>query len=1579
MKQKRFLLMEMLKNSDKTRKVFLLLAAVVMCFCMVNEAMAQQVASGTTGECTWTLTRLISSDYTLTISGNGAMGNYTTYSFSPWYKYQSTYSGGRIKTVDIQQGVTSIGDYAFYGCPITDVTISNSVTSIGGNAFSGCTGLTSVTIPDLVTTIGNYAFSACSGLTSVEIPNSVTDIGYNAFYYCTSLTSVIIGNSVTNIGGAAFSYCSGLTSVTIPNSVTAIGGMTFQRCSGLTSVTIGNSVTDIGNYAFDDCSGLTSVTIGNSVTDIGEAAFRYCTSLTSIIIPNSVTSIGSGAFRGCTGLTSVTIGNSLTDIGDNAFDNCTGLTTVNFNAVNCNAMGSSNKPVFSGCSAFVTLNIGSEVITIPSYAFYNCNSLISVGIGNSVTSIGGNAFSGCTGLTAITIPNSVTSIGGNAFSSCSGLTTVNFNAINCTTMGEPSYSSYYPVFLNCSMFTTLNIGNEVETIPAYAFYNCSGLTSVAIPNSVTSIGTSAFSGCSGLTSVTIGNSVTDIGNQAFSGCTDLTTVNFNAINCTTMGSSSSLVFLNCSAFTTLNIGNEVETIPAYAFSNCSGLTSVAIPNSVTSIGTSAFSGCSGLTTVNFNAINCTAMGSSFSNCSAFTTLNIGSEVKTIPAYAFSDCTGLAAIAIPDLVTSIGNYAFNGCIGLTSITIPNSVESIGNLAFGSCTNLKDIYVNWTTPISVTATPFSDLTVALHIPVGTAAQYRQNSYWNQFNIPGEASELPCSEPLANGSTRQLLWVICDNTLTLSGEGVMPDYTSGNTPWYSHRNSIRSVEIDERITSIGRYAFSDCINITSITIPASISETGIYAFSGCTKLETINVAADNPNYASKTGDLYNKQTTTLICVPAGKSGSYTISDNVKTINANAFYGCTKLTSVIIPNTVTSIEKYAFNGCTKLESVTFPLKLLQSYTNGFGELFHTVSQVTRYSTPNYAVTGYKQSYNRNEACSYCYYPPEGGSSSSGYRNYYYYVPSSLKTVTITDDAEVKNNFFRNTNLKTISMPLVTIIGDNAFFGCTSLVSVENLNSVTSIGNYAFYGCTNLVSMEIPNSVTSIGNYAFFGCTNLVSMKIPNSVTSIGNYAFSDCIKLVSVEIPNSVTSIGNYAFSNCNLSSITIPDGITSIGTSAFNPLKSVITPVVASSLLSSSLEKLTITSACTALTGGCLESATNLQELSVPFIGTSPTAPTTLVTLFKSSVPTTLKKLSTVYSSAEITIASGALSGLSQLNELTLSSNVIGVGNDALSGCYGIRNIYVHSVAAPAAYEGISEGVYALCVLHVPAGRAGHYESRLGWKEFLNSGGIQEEAPLVITAYTIPRRGGEILKGAGQFNYDAINTLQAGGNWGYDFQCWMEDNIVVSTNSEYTFTVIAPRTLYAVFAPRENADENIQIQTQPQEATVSWAAVTDATSYTLVIYHDDSRTDTVAAFQLDANGEIQQSSGVRAAQQDLSCSIPDLIAETQYYYSLTSYDAEDYALTIAVGDFTTQSLGLGIESVENSEIRLYPNPVRESFRIAGLVALTPVTVTDVSGKTVLQQTVAGDESISVGHLPQGVYIVNVNGKTVKIIKSF
>ncbi len=249
-------------------------------------------------------------------------------------------------SVTIPSSVTSIGDYAFFGClALESVIIPSSVTSIGESVFSGCITLPSITIPNSVITIGSYAFGLVNniiyyGYATGSPWGAKTINGYfeDSFvftdntktvltgYYGT-LTDIIIPSSVTSIESFAFSK-SALTSVSIPNSVTSIGSYAFSQCSTLTSVTIPSSVTSIGNDAFDYCTALTSVSIPSSVTSIEDNTFNHCYALTSVTIPSSVTSIGSNNFSYCSALTSVTIPSSVTSIGNYTFHNCLALDSV---------------------------------------------------------------------------------------------------------------------------------------------------------------------------------------------------------------------------------------------------------------------------------------------------------------------------------------------------------------------------------------------------------------------------------------------------------------------------------------------------------------------------------------------------------------------------------------------------------------------------------------------------------------------------------------------------------------------------------------------------------------------------------------------------------------------------------------------------------------------------------------------------------------------------------------------------------------------------------------------------------------------------------------------------------------------------------------------------------------------------------------------------------------------------------------------------------------------------------------------------------------------------------------------------
>ncbi len=520
--------------------------------------------------------------------------------------YDLYINGEKIIDLVIPNTITSIGNYAFYGCSgITNITISDNVTDIGEFAFSGCSGITNITISDSVTDIGGFAFSGCTGLTSIIIPNSVTNIGNYIFDNCSNLeeltipflgntvdavspnyipssikkitisggeifggvfsntynknenlTTVTLLSGVTRIGKNAFFDCIGLTSVTIPDSVSSIDDYAFCNCTKLTAVSIPTGVTTIGEYAFYNCIGLTSVTISSNVSNIGRSAFNNCSSLKSISIPDGVTIIRENTFRNCTGLLSISIPSSISSIDNSAFYDCL-LEELTISFLNLRKF---SIPVSKLKKVTVT---GGEII---DKAFENCKYLNSVTFLGEITSIGNSAFSGCKELTEIEISNGVKRIGAGAFRDCTGLKRV-------------------------------TIPEGVESIGIRAFSGCSALTSITIPEGVTSIGDGIFSLCTGLTEVKIYEGITSIGDEAFYGCSSLTsiTIPHSVTNIV------SFSFAECTSLTNVTLLDGVKSIGNLVFEGCIGLTSITIPETVTRLGEGVFRLCSNLSSVVFES------------------------------------------------------------------------------------------------------------------------------------------------------------------------------------------------------------------------------------------------------------------------------------------------------------------------------------------------------------------------------------------------------------------------------------------------------------------------------------------------------------------------------------------------------------------------------------------------------------------------------------------------------------------------------------------------------------------------------------------------------------------------------------------------------------------------------------------------------------------------------------------------------------------------------------------------------------------------------------------------------------------
>ena len=301
----------------RKRLLSFVLAALMIASLLPATALAADiVASGTCGaegdgsNLTWTL----DSEGVLTISGSGDMHDYV-YS-SPWHE-----NGNQIRSVLMENGVTGIGNFAFFECiSLTSMTIPDSVTCIGNCAFKDCSSLASVTIPDSVASIGVYAFCGCTSLKSVTIPDSVTSIGDYAFGFCTSLTGIWVD-------GGSSHYFSDASGVLFNKDKTVLA-----QCPGAFSgsYVVPDGVTSINDAAFVNCTSLTSVTIPDGVTNIGYEVFAGCTSLANMVLPNGVTRIGAEAFEWCTSMKNITIPDGVMSIGYDAFLNCKSLTNVYF-------------------------------------------------------------------------------------------------------------------------------------------------------------------------------------------------------------------------------------------------------------------------------------------------------------------------------------------------------------------------------------------------------------------------------------------------------------------------------------------------------------------------------------------------------------------------------------------------------------------------------------------------------------------------------------------------------------------------------------------------------------------------------------------------------------------------------------------------------------------------------------------------------------------------------------------------------------------------------------------------------------------------------------------------------------------------------------------------------------------------------------------------------------------------------------------------------------------------------------------------------------------------------------------------
>jgi hypothetical protein len=241
------------------------------------------------------------------------------------------------------------------------------------------------------------------------------------------------------------------------------------------------------------------------------------------------------------------------------------------------------------------------------------------------------------------------------------------------------------------------------------------------------------------------------------------------------------------------------------------------------------------------------------------------------------------------------------------------------------------------------------------------------------------------VASGSVGNIRWELCEGgTLTINGNGSIPNYSGTGAPWYTHRTSIVRVVIGNGITTVGSYAFAYLTEmkevslpgsltsignytfmgsgLTSVIIPASVSSIGTYVFSSCGALTEIRVDAANSFFTSEDDVLFNKQKNMLIAYPSGRTGNYDVPYGVSQIGWGAFGG-SALTSVTMPTTLTTIDGWAFWNCVRLETVYIPASVSVINTNAFSYC-NRLTTITNRSTAPQSVAADVFTYVNTAAC---------------------------------------------------------------------------------------------------------------------------------------------------------------------------------------------------------------------------------------------------------------------------------------------------------------------------------------------------------------------------------------------------------------------------------------------------------------------------------------------------------------------------------------------------------------------------------------------------------------------------------------
>ena len=797
--------------------------------------------------------------------------------------------------------------------------------------------------------------------------------------------------TVVAVGDSAFYYNNGGGGVGLPDSVVKIGELSFglpydgggygQVQFSVSTVNPAFVSIDCGLYSKDFkvlyhySNQAYPLYIPDDLEEIGSCALAGCWDIDSLSLPNTLKKIGSYAFYQSS-IESLKVPDTVTEIGDYAFCG-TNLKEL----ILPPSLDTISRGCFSGTKITSAL-LPDNIKEIGDDAFFGCTYLTDLKLPQSLEKLGKGAF-GSSGINHhIKIPMTLTEIPDGLFSG-TDIPSVEIPT-SVTTIGDEAFD-------DCFSLAEVHIPSSVTTIGDFAFSRCFSLTELHIPNSVTSIGRYAFYGLTKLKSVYVPSSVTHIGVAAFSNCY----FDGNSIHTEIVVDPDNPVYTSIDGVLYDKDVTSLICCPG-------GKSEISIPNTVKIIDEEAFEGCRDMATI-----------------------ELPPSVVKIGRGAFAGCTNLKNVEINGSLKEIGELAFIWTFELKTLSLPASMEKIGSEAFDS--GIQTFYCLAQTPPLTDGTPFYGNIYSgatLYVPDGSLSAYRSAPGWQEFeNIEALGFDFVeeglCYRIMPDGHAVE----ITDRD---------DDYAFGET--LEIPSQVTSSGVDYAVTSIARYALYDVggqrDETTTIIIPETVINIGGGAFNGTfngTKLMDIEVDANNPNYMSSDGALYDKAGKVLVACPPARE-RLDILDGVTELYEGAVASCTNLSELQLPSSVVTIGRGAFAYTSGLKRVGLPASL-----ENIDNLAFYYSGIESIELPC-AMTEIKDS-----VFSCC---------------------RSLVDIRIPDS--------------------VTSIGEEAFNYCTSLREINLPVSVTEIGRAAFRDSFRLASIDLPASLMKIGGQAFDGCDSL-------------------------------------------------------------------------------------------------------------------------------------------------------------------------------------------------------------------------------------------------------------------------------------------------------------------------------------------------------------------------------------------------------------------------------------------------------------------------------------------------------------------